>query len=205
VVVELAARHPGSVGALVLVDGGTIELAGRFADWPTCKVALTPPPIAGTPWADVEAMIRRGHPDWPESGIAGTLANLEHRPDGTAAPWLSLEHHLTILRHLWEHHPSERWSSLRLPVVVLAAGDPAGRGGRADAAKREEVDRAVRSLPSGRAVWIDGDHDLHAQYPDRVAAVILEAADAADAAGDVDPAGDVGAADPAAAPGTQGS
>lgn len=49
VAVELAARHPDRVAALVLVDGGTIELSGRFADWPTCEAALTPPPLDGTP------------------------------------------------------------------------------------------------------------------------------------------------------------
>ena len=171
VVVELAARHPDRVGSLVLVDGGTIELQGRFADWPTCEAALTPPPMAGTRWEDLEAMIRSYHPDWPEAGIEGTLANMERRADGTAAPRLSLPHHLTILRGLWEHHPSQRWAQLDLPVLVLAAGDPSGRG-RYDIAKREEVERAGRALPQGAVEWIDGDHDLHAQFPDRVAGLI---------------------------------
>jgi pimeloyl-ACP methyl ester carboxylesterase len=183
VVVELAARHPGRVAGLVLVDGGTIELQGRFADWPTCEVALEPPDMTGTPFEDFEAMIRRSHPDWPEEGIEGTLANLERLPDGTARARLPLTHHMTIVSNLWDHHPSQRWASLDLPVVVLAAGDPSGRSGRSDAAKRDEVERAVRTLPQGRAVWIDGDHDLHAQYPDRVADLIAGLAPATLAAG----------------------
>ena len=86
VVLELAARHPDATGGVVLVDGGTIELASRFADWPTCEAALAPPPLIGTPAAGFERMIRAHHPDWPESGIAGTLANVEVLPDGTIRP-----------------------------------------------------------------------------------------------------------------------
>src|SRR5262245_61892496 len=48
VVVEVAARHPEATAGLVLVDGGTMELGGRFADWATCETALAPPPLTGT-------------------------------------------------------------------------------------------------------------------------------------------------------------
>jgi pimeloyl-ACP methyl ester carboxylesterase len=172
VAVELAARHPRRVGALVLVDGGTIELSERFADWPTCEAALAPPQIAGTPFSRFEEWIRTAHSDWPESGIVGTLANLERLPDGTGRPWLSRAHHMTILRQMWEHHPSTRWPELDLPVLILAAEDPSGPGGRFDAGKREEVARAARLLPRAEVRWMAGDHDLHAQYPDRVAELI---------------------------------
>ena len=172
VAVELAARHVQRVGALVLVDGGTIELSERFADWPTCEAALAPPAISGTPFTRVERWLRTTHPDWPAAGIEGTLANLEKMPDGTARPWLSRPHHMTILRHMWDHHPSGRWADLALPVLILAAQDPGGPGGRFDAAKREEVDRAARSLARCRVHWMDGDHDLHAQHPAWVAKLI---------------------------------
>ncbi|HET9690180.1 MAG TPA: alpha/beta hydrolase [Acidimicrobiales bacterium] len=174
VAVELAARHPARVGGLVLVDGGTIELSGRFADWPTCEAALAPPAFEGVPYDELSARMRRMHADWPPEGIEGQLANLERLPDGTARPWLSRANHLRILRHLWDHHPSSRWPLLQMPVLVVAAGTP--DGGRADAAKREEVDRAVRALPAARAVWVDGDHDLHAQHPDRIASLITTVA-----------------------------
>ena len=176
VAVELAARHPARADALALVDGGTIELSDRFADWPTCEAALAPPPIAGTPYERFEQWIRNAHPDWPATGIEGTLANLERMPDGTGRPWLSRPHHMTILRHMWEHHPSQRWAQLTLPVLIIAAEDPSGPGGRFDAAKREEIDRAARSLARSEVVWMAGDHDLHAQHPQRVASLIHDTA-----------------------------
>ena len=44
--------------------------------------------------SEIEGYIRSAHRDWPESGIRGTLANFEVRPDGTIAPWLTFERHL---------------------------------------------------------------------------------------------------------------
>ncbi len=175
-VVELAARHSGRVAAAVLVDGGTIELADRFADWPTCEAALAPPVLDGTTSEQFERFLRVRHPDWPEEGIAGTLANVEVRADGTIRARLSRPHHLALLRLLWEHRPSLRWSAISVPVVLVPAEDPNAPDGRFMAAKREEVDRAARALAHGRAHWIVGDHDLHAQHPDQLAALIAGAA-----------------------------
>lgn len=170
VALELAARHPSAVAALALVDGGTIELSERFADWPTCAAALAPPPLAGTPAVDFEGMIRKYHADWPETGIQGSLANVEVLADGTIRPWLSREHHMTILRHLWEHHPSEIYRDIKVPVEVVVALDPSNQ--RWMAGKRDGVSRAESSIPRASVTWIEGDHDLHAQYPARIAGLI---------------------------------
>jgi pimeloyl-ACP methyl ester carboxylesterase len=177
VVLELAARHPGRMSAIALVDGGTIELSTRFADWPTCEVALAPPALEGRPAASLERMIRLQHADWPETGIVGTMANLEVLADGTVRPWLSLPHHLTILRSLWEHHPPTVYPSITVPVLLIPAGDPTTRAARFDVAKREEVGRAEALLPESAVRWIDGDHDLHAEHPALVAELLEAASD----------------------------
>lgn len=170
VALELAALRPDLVTALVLVDGGTIELSARFADWPTCEAALAPPPLTGTSASSFERLLRTHHPDWPESGIAATLANLEVLADGTIRPWLSRPHHMTILRHLWEHHPSSRYSVITAPVLLVPAEDPANP--RWMAQKRDEVEKATAALDLSVTRWIAGDHDLHAQHPDLVAELI---------------------------------
>ena len=180
VVVELAASHPGTAAGVVGVDGGTIELADRFDSWEDCAEALRPPVMVGTPQADLERMLRRAHPDWPEAGIQGTLACFEVRDDATVAPWLTLERHLLVLRGLWEHRPSQRWSHIEDPVLLLGAepvtGPAPGPPGWHEA-KVAAHDAAAAALRDGRVEWMRGDHDLHAQHPPQVAELLTRFAD----------------------------
>jgi len=174
VVLELAVEHPDAVRAVACIDGGTLELAGQFADRESAEAALTPPKLAGLPAADFEAALRAMHPDWPETGIQGTLANVEVRADGTIAPWLTLERHLQIVRHLWQHRPSERFGLIPVPVLLLPAG------GAADAwtsPKRASIEKAEAAIPVVRTHWLTGDHDLHAQHPAEVARLLHHACD----------------------------
>lgn len=181
VALELAARWPEALGALACVDGGTIELHRRFPDWDACASALRPPPLAGVPRARIEQMLRDTHPDWPESGIQGQLACFEVRADGTVAPWLTLERHLLVLRGLWEHRPSERYGSVSVPTLLLGA-EPAAEPSAWHEQKVVELAQAASAMPAARVEWMRGDHDLHAQHPGAVAALLAGLADQAEAA-----------------------
>lgn len=169
VVVELAARHPALVRGIVCVDGGWLELSREFPDWVACRTALAPPRLAGRRLEEVEGYIRSSHRDWPESGIRGALANFEVRADGTIAPWLTFDHHLSVLRGLWEHHPSEQFASLSVPVLLAPVDGGAGdRGGR----KRRDIAASAELIPNARVRWFTGHHDIHAQRPDELAGVM---------------------------------
>jgi pimeloyl-ACP methyl ester carboxylesterase len=169
VVLELAIRHPEATQAIVCVDGGTLELSRLFPTWERCRAAMAPPRLTGITAREFETMIRTWHPDWSAAGVAGTLANMEVRPDGTIAPWLSLEHHLSILRHLWEHHPPERWPLVSVPVLLIPsalAGD-------------EGVGAAEAGVAAGLlrvAPFPGADHDVHVQHPVAVADLLHSAA-----------------------------
>ena len=134
---------------------------------------MRPPPLAGTQYTRIVAAIRAARPDWPESGIAGTLANFEVLENGTVRPWLSLDNHLRILRALWEHEPRRRYSSVSVPVLLIPAGGAAGDPGMAT--KRANIDEALDALPAARVRWYEppADHDLHAQHPEAIARDLL--------------------------------
>jgi pimeloyl-ACP methyl ester carboxylesterase len=172
VVLELAATRPELAHAVALIDGGWIHLGDRFAEWAECEAVMRPPPLTGTKYTRIEAAIRAAHPDWPESGIAGTLANFEVLEDGTVRPWLSLDNHLRILRALWEHQPRKRYASVPTPTLLIPAGD---RADDAAMAKRANVAEALAALPDARVRWYEppADHDLHAQHPDAIARDLL--------------------------------
>ncbi len=173
VVLELGYRHPELVELVSCVDGGFIDLRGQFPDWNTCAERRAPPRLAGTPVEDMRRWIERSAEDWPPEGRAGTMANFEVREDGTIAPWLTYDRHLTVLRGLWDHRPSSRYPSMRVPVLLIAAdtGDVVW-----SASKQTAVDAAAAALPVGRAHWFrPAHHDVHAQHPDEVATLLHDA------------------------------
>lgn len=172
VVLELAATHPSAVAGVVAVDGGFIELADRFDTWEECRGTLAPPRLVGTPATTVERWIRDAHPDWPESGIAGAMANFEVRGDGTVAPWLTYERHMMILEALFHHRPSERSRDITAPVLLVPADNGHVEWTRD---KEKSVDRLLARLRNGRVRWFSpAHHDVHAQQPVALGQVLVE-------------------------------
>jgi pimeloyl-ACP methyl ester carboxylesterase len=174
VVLELGHRHPELVHQITCVDGGFIDLRATFPTWEECAAALAPPRLAGTPVETMRGWLENSAADWPEEGRAGTMANFEIRDDGTIAPWLTYERHLTVLRGLWEHPPTEVYPAMRVPVLLIGADtdDVAW-----SASKHRAVDEAIEALARGRAEWFSpAHHDVHAQQPEPVAALLHRAA-----------------------------
>jgi pimeloyl-ACP methyl ester carboxylesterase len=167
VVLELAWQYPDLVRGVAGVDGGIIELADRFPSWEACLAVLAPPRLDHLTLPELEARIRAGHPGFPESAIAAFLRCFRLRPDGTVEPRLARERHLRILRALWEHRPSTRWATLAVPALLLLA-DTGEAPYTADKQKAAAVAQAASSRLS--VEWFaPAHHDLHAQFPDRVA------------------------------------
>lgn len=171
VVVELAHRHGHLVDQICCVDGGFIELQSSFDSWDDVRSSLAPPELEGTPVEQMQAWIERSATDWPDEGRAGTMHNFEIRSDGTIAPWLSFDRHLTVLRGLWEHHPFERFAGIDVPVLFIAADD-----GSHAMHKEPAIDKALQLLPVARAEWFrPAHHDVHAQKPVEVAELLHNA------------------------------
>lgn len=173
IVIEIAAHHAPAVRGVVAVDGGTIELKKAFPDWEECRRALAPPRLAGMEAARLRAFVLGAHRDWSDEAIEGTMANMEHFDDGTIAPWLTFDRHITVLRGLWEHSPASLFPSIEVPVLFTPAS-------RADdeltRAKRAAHDHAAGAIARCRVEWFEpADHDLHAQHPDRFADVVHDA------------------------------
>jgi pimeloyl-ACP methyl ester carboxylesterase len=173
IVVELAHTHPEIVRGVVAVDGGFLELQTHFPQWEECSIALRPPNLLGTPAARMRGYMQSAHPDWPQSGIDGSMANFEHLADGTIRPWLTLDRHLMILRGLWEHKPTHIYDDISVPVMFVPAEGP---GGVFSETKRHAIEHALQRVPKVRVEWFSpADHDLHAQHPVRFAQVVHQA------------------------------
>ena len=175
VVLHLGATHPDAVRSVVGIDGGTIDLAARFATFEACWEVLAPPRLAGTPLETITAMLAERHPDWEPEALAGVLANFARRPDGTVTPHLRRADHQRIVRQLYELPPTRLYPATRVPVLLLPVVASVG-GGERTVSSRRDVEAALAALPHGRVVWmVDREHDVHAQAPDEVATVLLDA------------------------------
>ena len=174
VVLELGWREPGAVRGIACVDGGVIELADWFPTWEACLAAMTPPRLDHLTRAELEARMRAGSPELPDRAIAAALECFRVREDGRVEPRLARHRHLQIVRSLWEHRPSTRWASLQAPTLLVLAdtGDEART-----AAKRRAEAQAKAAAPRVRSHWFSpAHHDVHSQFPDRVADVLTAAA-----------------------------
>ena len=100
VVVSLAAKHPGVVAALALIDGGWLDLTQQFRSWEVAETALRPPEIEGLPASELRRYLRQNHPGWSAEAIDATLANMRVWPDGTLTRRLPVDRHMRIARSM---------------------------------------------------------------------------------------------------------
>lgn len=162
IAVELAARRPDRIAGAVGVDGGALELSRDWPVWEDCAAALAPPRLAGVAASSVEGWVRGAHPTWSDWAVDATMANFEVLDDGTVRAWLSFDHHLRILRALWEHHPSDVVPGLEAPLLLALADS----GDSWTAQKRAMADELAVTSPKVHVEWFSpGDHDLHLQFP----------------------------------------
>lgn len=167
-VMELAARKPELISSIVCVDGGFIDLAQRFGTWEATVAALTPPPLDHLNAASLAEAAAELYAGWPPEAIAAQLANLEEAENGSIRRRLSLDHHLSLLRAMFEQDPLDVAERCRQPVLVIAADDDTP-------GKKDQVSAFVKRLAKGREVWKQGHHDLHAEQPAGVVEVIVRA------------------------------
>jgi pimeloyl-ACP methyl ester carboxylesterase len=169
VVVELAFRHPHAIRGVCCVDGGLFSLSKCFSSWDECADVLKPPRLTGMPAQQYERMIRGAYPGFPESAITGFLANMQHHADGSISPWLTLDRHMLVLRGLWEHSPHDILPLIQRPILFTFAdaGDPRFMPQPLDYQRAASQNHRVRV-----ECFSPAHHDLHAQYPERWAAVL---------------------------------
>ena len=170
IAIELAARHPSTVAGLALVDGGWFAPSTEFDSWAACEKALRPPDIDGQPAEDLRDRMRGWHPGWDDWALDATMANLRVDDDKVYRR-LTIEHHMAIVRNMWDNPPAARYPLVKVPVVLMPAlsEDPSEAAARL---------ARVTSIAGGLAdatvsPYEGGDHDLHAQRPAEVAADVL--------------------------------
>ncbi len=169
-----------SPAAIVLVDGGISQLDDLpGATWERVSEVLAPPNLAGMSRQDLLNRLsdpsRRWHPD-PQS-LDITLANFEVLPDDTVRPRLRRDHHMQLLKALYEFRTYEAFERVRCPMLVVSARPPEPRRLEEQAhllLKERGIERARHSISDLQAVWMeDTVHDIPLHRPEELAATIV--------------------------------
>ncbi|HET7009291.1 MAG TPA: alpha/beta fold hydrolase [Anaerolineales bacterium] len=177
--------HPDRLQArgLALIDGGI----GQVNDYPgatreAAVLALTPPRLEGVPLETLMARLEASPRGFPIDTVRREiiLANFELRPDGTVAPHLKFDHHMTLVHAMWESPVYELFERIHCPVLMVPARGGDVRGVRDQVyrdLKERGVARARRVIPELRVVWMDDtDHDIPLHKPEALAQLLLELA-----------------------------
>ena len=173
VALQLATDHPNVPAGIVLLDGGTSELASAMPLAETLE-RLAPPRLAGTPRAQFLEMLRTR---WANGALnpaveAAIMGNFATDADDRIAPHLTFENHLKIVQGMWEQRPTQLFARVACPTLIIPAEmpptDPAAAAWLEH--KRRSVEAAAASIPHARVVWAhDTIHDVQLQRPEWLA------------------------------------
>ncbi len=170
VLLEFAARFPGLARGFVFVDGGFLELGSR-GSWEEVSQALKPPPLNGMPGDLLRQRIQAGHPGWSDAVVDATMGNFEWLAGGRIRPHLSLEHHMAILRAMYDQPTRALYAKVQEPVLICAADD----GSEWAKIKRSQLTEAQAEIRNSQVIWFkDAAHDIHQDRPDELTEAILQ-------------------------------
>ena len=179
VVLQYAADYADAIAGIVMVDGGTIEVASMPGmNWDNAQVLMAPPDFTGTTW---DALLKR-----VKVGDLGMLwcpeveeffqANFHIGPAGEVSPYLTRENHMQCVRALWEHKPSQLFRRVEAPVLIV----PAWREPRGDRealftnSKVRMVSMAQDLLKDSQVLWMEESiHDIPLERPQLLAEAIV--------------------------------
>jgi pimeloyl-ACP methyl ester carboxylesterase len=173
VALQLAADYPDLPVGIVLLDGGTNELAAAMPLAETLE-RLAPPRLAGTPRA---AFLERLRGRWANGVLSqvveeAIMGNFAIDAEDRIAPHLTFENHLKIVRGMWEQRPSQLFAQVACPTLIIPAEQPPADQHAAEwlDLKRRAVAVAEATIPHARVVWAhDTIHDVQLQRPEWLA------------------------------------
>jgi len=170
---------PQVPSGLCFVDGGTMEVSARpDMTLERAKEQMAPPDFTGVTVEKLEERFQSRRRDIPATPqlAAIRMSIFEIKDDNTVRARLSRENHMRLIEACWDHHPSQLYSRVKCPVLLMPARRTDTDPEAARRLSREEaIAAASRELPRSETVWLeDSIHDVPLQRPELVASVIGE-------------------------------
>ncbi len=170
-------QHPDHVHATVLVDGAFFAFRDApDASWERVAQRLAPPVMRGM---TLDGLVEHSR------GALGFLdddfrrryfqALMDVAPDGTIRARLSREHHMRILRAMWDDDVDAAFGALRRPALALLAqrAETDAAAQQMETLRRRMVERIGAAQPLLSVRWLANTiHDIPLQRPKLLAEAI---------------------------------
>ena len=177
VAINVAARFPERVRALVLIEGGFFgPRLGGGSTWEEFSARLAPRDVSGTRRQFLERMRTQLVLCWtPEvERIVQTMVYEDQ--EGQVHDFLDKDHHAQVLKAMWSEPASETWARILCRTMIVAAGPIPSRANTEFAAtRRRMVEAASETIRDAQVRWIpETIHDIGYHKPVELAAIIGE-------------------------------
>jgi len=175
-----AGKYAANTSGVALVDGGVGDMkSGPGATWEEISHRLAPPDLSKYTLDDLVSWAEREEfanlPEGFTREFFGSMMDVQ--PDGTIRPRLTREHHMEILRAIYDSEPHSLVERVRVPVLAVLARQEAHDPEQESYLRgKEEGARFIESLPGRKKiVWFDNTiHDIPLQRPERLASELLD-------------------------------
>jgi pimeloyl-ACP methyl ester carboxylesterase len=175
--VHLAVRHTERLTALVLLDAGHTDIPGdpdRTLEDVLAELGEQHERYRFDCWDTFFAAAREARPRW-RAALEEQLRAGMREEDGAIVPLADRRAAAAAMHGLQQQQPSSTHAalvSLEIPILLVLAS----RNDTAEEARRFEV-----AVPRAELVTIEGGHDLFADAPEDVAAVVADWLDGVEA------------------------
>ena len=175
--INLAARFPQRVSALVMIDGGTAGGRTRAGEsWEQVRARIRPRDVSGTRAQFLDRLRQQMWFCWNDEIERIVQTMVYEDEQGQIQDILRPENHLQVMKAMFDEPTSTVWPRVECPVLLVPAGPRPERAGTEQAlVKEERVAATVAGLANASARWIpETVHDIGYDKPRELAQVIRE-------------------------------
>ena len=177
VAINVAARFPGRVQKLVIIDGGFLD--GRLlpnATWELFRERFAPRNVTGTRQEFMDRLREQLADCWGDDLERIVQTMVYEDKNGHIQDILRPSNHAQVLEAMWDEPPSVTLPQISCPTLIVPAGPRPERAG-SDFSRNKEVmvTAAAQAIKDNRVHWIPNTiHDIGYHKPDELTQAIVE-------------------------------
>ena len=181
VAINLAAKFPQRVAALVMIDGGLAGGRGRTGgradgSWEEFRARIRPTDVSGTRADFLERLSDQLSFCWNDDIERIVQTMVYEDENGQMHDILRPENHLQVMKAMFDEPTSSVWTQVVCPTLLVPAGPRPDRAETDRVLEKEErVKASLQGIQNSQVHWIpETIHDIGYHKPQELAQAIRE-------------------------------